>query len=100
MGDVDADQRRDAIRVLRGEPPGHRRTDARAHQMEGAPRVAQRIGDLEDVLRVLLHVVGLDAVRPGARAEPAQVGRDGAEPHLGHGGNLVVPFPTIAGQAV
>jgi hypothetical protein len=100
MGDVDADQRRDPIRVLRGDPPGHRRADARAHEMKGAARVAQRVGDLEDVLRVLLHVVGLDALRPGPRAEPAQVGRHGTEAHLGHGGNLVMPFPTVAGQAV
>ena len=40
--------------------------------MKEAPRFAQHVGDLEDVLRTFLHVVGLDATRPAAQTEPAQ----------------------------
>jgi hypothetical protein len=68
--------------------------------MEGAPAVAQRVRDLQGVLRILLHVIGLDARWSGSWAEPAQIGSHGPEPHLGHGGDLVVPLPAVARQAV
>ena len=100
MRDVDADQRRHAMGVSSRKPPRHVRTDACAHEMKGSILVAERLGDREDVLRILVEVIVLDALGSSARAEPAQIRRDSAKPHIRHCGNLVVPFPTVARQAV
>ena len=69
--------------------------------MKGAPRFAQHVGDLENVLCTFLHVVGLDAIWPASQTEPAQAsGATARNPPLDHRGNLVMPLPTITWQAV